>query len=330
MKAKEVIFSIISIIVGLFFIATAILKILSINEFELYIYSYGIFSYTLCTLFARCLIAFEMCAGLCLILKWWYKLAWWLLQLSLVAFTIFLIFAQLRGDSNCHCLGDFVELNPMQSMIKNIAIMLILIIVRNQGTWKFKFGAIVKPIVILIVASVPFIVSPPEVLYTKIYSTDRNINTEIFSKSLNDSSFTYCYPKIFPDYEFDTTTFAFEQKEFTLEGNNVVVMAHAGCKYCKLGVKKLAMFFRENDLDRSKCKVLIFGGPENVYNFIKETEGFGFEYRELYAVTSIEICDGEFPTFILTQNDSIIKSFGLLGLGESEITKHISSECSEY
>lgn len=328
MKAKEVIFSIIRIVIGLFFIATAILKILSINEFELYIYSYGIFNYTLCTLFARCLIAFEMCAGLCLILKWWYKIAWWLLQLSLLGFSIFLIFAHLRGDANCHCLGEFVELNPIQSMIKNIAIMLILIIVRNQDTWKFKYGAIVKPLVILAVAITPFIVTPPEVLYTKIYSTDRNINTTIFDKSLNDSSFVYCYPKIYPDYEFDTATFKFEPKDFKLEGNNVVMLAHAGCKYCKLGAKKLAMFFRENDLDRDKCKVLIFGGPENVYKFIAETEGYGFEYREIFADTSIKICDGEYPTFILMQNDSIIKSFGLQGLGESDIIEHIN-ECTE-
>ncbi|MBQ1731079.1 MAG: hypothetical protein II037_02615 [Bacteroidales bacterium] len=153
MKAKKIIFTIISVAIGLFFIASAILKIFTIKEFELYIYSYGIFNYTLCTLFARCLIAFEMCAGLCLALKWWYRLTWWLMQLSLLGFTVFLIFAQLRGDANCHCMGDFVELNPLQSMIKNFVIMALLLVIRNQENWNFRFEKIVKPLIVIIVAA---------------------------------------------------------------------------------------------------------------------------------------------------------------------------------
>ena len=329
MKAKETTLSIIRILIGLFFIATAVLKILSIKEFELYIYSYGILNYTLCTLAARCLIAFEMCAGLCLIMKWYYKLAWWLVQISLVAFTIFLIFAQLRGDTNCHCLGDFVELNPLQSMIKNIALMLVLLFVRNQESWNFKYGAAIKPAVMFVVALIPFIVAPPELLYGKIYTTDRNINTISFEKSLNDSSFMYCYPVIYPDYEFDSTTFVYDAKDFKIEGKNVIMLAHAGCKYCKQGAKRLALFFKENKLDRNKCKVLIFGGPENVYDFIAETEGYGFEYREINPVTSIEICDGQFPTFMLMQNDSIIKSFDLWGLEETTILDFLGDSGNE-
>lgn len=329
MKAKEVIFSIIRILVGLFFIATAVLKILSIKEFELYIYSYGLFNYTLCTLAARCLIAFELCAGLCLVLKWCYKFAWWLVQISLVAFTIFLIFAQIRGDANCHCLGDFVELNPLQSMVKNIAIMLILIFVRNLESWKFKYGAVIKPIVIIVVALVPFIVTPPELLYSKLYSTSRDINTVTLENSMNDSSFVYCYPKIYPDYNFDTTTYVAETKDFVLEGKNVVVLAHAGCKYCKQGIKRMAMFFKENKLDRDRCKILIFGGPENVYDFISETNGFGFEYREISPITSIEICDGKFPTFMLMQNDSLLKSFDLWGLEENTIVDFLEDYKTE-
>lgn len=328
MKAKQIIFAIIRIAIGLFFIASAILKIFTIKEFELYIYSYGIFNYTLCTLFARCLIAFEICTGLCLAFRWWYRLTWWLMQLSLLGFTIFLIFAQLRGDANCHCMGDFVELNPLQSMIKNFIIMSLLLVIRNLENWNFRFGALIKPLVILIVAAVPFIVAPPEILYKKLYSTDRNINTPIFEKALSDSTFYQCYPIIRPNYEYDSTTYVAEAKPMELVGKNVLMFAHAGCKYCREGAKRMAMFFRENKLDRNKCKVLIFGNypPLSTYEFIQATEGYGFEYREINPIVSLDIVDGEFPTFILMQNDSIVKSFDLWGLEESTIKEFLEPE----
>ncbi|MBR3799863.1 MAG: DoxX family protein [Bacteroidales bacterium] len=328
MKAKKIIFTIISVAIGLFFIASAILKIFTIKEFELYIYSYGIFNYTLCTLFARCLIAFEMCAGLCLALKWWYRLTWWLMQLSLLGFTVFLIFAQLRGDANCHCMGDFVELNPLQSMIKNFVIMALLLVVRNQENWNFRFEKIVKPLIVIIVATVPFIVAPPEVLYNKIYSSDRNINTPIFEKALTDSTFYKCYPIIRPNYEYDSTTFVAEDKPLELTGRNILMFAHAGCKYCREGAKRMSMFFRENRFDRNRCKIMIFGNypPLSTYEFIKETEGFGFEYRENNPITSLDIVDGEFPTFMLMQDDSIVKSFDLWGLEESTIKEFLEND----
>ncbi len=326
MKAKQIILSIIRIAIGLFFVATAILKILSIKEFELYIYSYGLFNYTLCTLIARCLIAFELCAGLCLALRWWYRLSWWILQISLVGFTIFLIFAQLRGDENCHCLGDFVELNPIESMIKNIAIMLILIFVRNQENWKFKFGKLIKPLIVIVVAAVPFIATPPELLYGKLYSTDRNINTVIFEKALTDSTFTNVYPRIHRNTEYDSTTFKTEYKDFNLKGKNVLIFALTECKYCHQGVKRLAMFCSENRIRRSNCKVLISGGAKGVLNFIKETDAYGFEFIEIPIVTSINIIDGKFPTFVLMENDSIIKSFDLWGLEENVITDFFKEE----
>ena len=327
MKAKRIIFTIISVAIGLFFIVSAILKIFTINEFVTYIYSYGI-NYTLSTLFARCLIAFEICVGLCLALKWWYRLAWWLMQISLLGFTIFLVIAQIRGDANCHCMGDFVELNPLQSMIKNFVIMGLLLVVRNQENWNFKFEKAIKPLIVIIVAIVPFIVSPPEVLYNKLYSSDRNINTPIFEKAMADSTLYNCYPTIRPNYEYDSTTFVTEQKPMELTGRNVIMFAHAGCKYCREGAKRMAMFFRENKLDRNKCKVLIFGNypPLSTYEFIKATESFGFEYREINPILSLDIVDGQFPTFLLMQNDSLVKSFDLWGLEESTITDFLVNE----
>lgn len=321
LKAQKYMTAILRIAIGIFFIFTAVLKIISIKEFEIYIYSYGIFNYALCTLFARCLIIFEILAGACMIFKSWYQLAWWTLQLSLLGFSVFLVFAYLRGDSNCHCLGDIIELNPMQSMMKNVALMIFMSLIKNQHNWHFKYENIIKPIVIVVIIALPFIVTPPEALHGMIYSSDRNINTTTFEKSLNDSTFTYLYPIVRRNEVFDSTTFKTTETELDLSGKNIAVFAHAGCKYCKQGVKKLAIFMRNNHIERQNAIIFIFGSDdESIYKFIQETESYGLEYRFINPITSIEIIDGKFPTFIMLKDSNIVKSFDLWGLDEKAIT----------
>ena len=145
---------------------------------------------------------------------------------------------------------------------------------------------------------------------------------------MTDSTFYKCYPIIRPNYEYDSTTFVAEDKPLELTGRNILMFAHAGCKFCREGAKRMSMFFRKNRLDRNRCKVLIFGNfpPLSTYDFIKGTEAYGFEYREIDPIISLNIVDGEFPTFILTQDDSIVKSFDLWGLEESTIKEFLEND----
>ena len=131
---------ILRVLIGAMFVTTAVLKLLSLDEFELYIYSFGIFSYVAVTVLARLLIAFELLMGLFLLLKQCYKQVWWLMFLSLIGFTSFLIYAALfRNDANCHCFGDFIELNPLHSLVKNGITMALLLCIRKESDYRFRF-----------------------------------------------------------------------------------------------------------------------------------------------------------------------------------------------
>ena len=50
----------IRILLGLMFIASAVMKVLSLDTFVIYVYSFKIFSFVLTEIAARLLIAFEM------------------------------------------------------------------------------------------------------------------------------------------------------------------------------------------------------------------------------------------------------------------------------
>ena len=81
----------------------------------------------------------ELLLGICLMSKMLYKYAWWLTQLMLLGFTFLLIYiAIFRNDTNCHCLGDFVELNPVASIIKNLVTMALLFLVKNEEDYQFS------------------------------------------------------------------------------------------------------------------------------------------------------------------------------------------------
>ena len=133
--------------IGLFFIVSAILKLLSIENFEIYIYSFNLLSFPLSGLAARCVIACELLAGVLLIIKVKYKWAWWLTLLMLVGFSFLLVYVILfRDDSNCHCMGDLVQMRPSLSLVKNLVTIALLLFVRKEEDYQFyldlrKYGS---------------------------------------------------------------------------------------------------------------------------------------------------------------------------------------------
>ena len=119
----------INIGIGSVFVIAAILKLISIDEFEIYIYSFNLLSFFLTTFVSRIIIAGEFVLGLFLILGINYKFTWRTTFITLILFTLFLIYVAIfRQDSNCHCFGELIQLNPLESIIKNLILIVFLII----------------------------------------------------------------------------------------------------------------------------------------------------------------------------------------------------------
>ena len=64
----------IRILLGIFFIVSAVMKVLSLDTFVMYVYSFQLFPLVLTEIVCRLLIGFEMLLGVMLILKLRYKL----------------------------------------------------------------------------------------------------------------------------------------------------------------------------------------------------------------------------------------------------------------
>ena len=121
------------------FIIAAILKLISIDSFEIYIYSFDILNFLFTTIFSRLLIAGELLIGIMFVFKMKYKLVWRTTLIIQILFTLFLIYIMIfRNDDNCHCFGDLIELSPLESIIKNVAIIGVLFLIKTTRLQDYK------------------------------------------------------------------------------------------------------------------------------------------------------------------------------------------------
>ena len=170
-------------LVGGVFIIAAILKLISIDEFEIYIYSFNIFSFLLTTFVSRIIIIGEFILGLFLILKINYKFTWRISLLTLTLFTLFLTYTAIfRQDSNCHCFGELIELSPLESIIKNVILILLLLLSQKSKDKRQKALSEVQSSKFFVLCSsffvlLVFIISPPDSIYKMLYSTEKEVSS---------------------------------------------------------------------------------------------------------------------------------------------------------
>ena len=296
---QKVIKFILRILIGGFFITTAILKLLSLDSFEIYIYSFNIFSFNLCAIIARLVIAAELLVGAFLIAKILYKPTWWLTLLMLVGFSFLLVYVAIfRQDSNCHCMGDLVELNPAYSIIKNLITIVLLFFIRKEEDYQFKGKKAVGIVLAVLALGVPFILFPTDATYNLFKKSDNNVNEKSFEQFMQDSV---------------------AQSLNIQEGNYVLGYLASGCKYCKLSAKKINTMVENNQLDTNKVVFIIWGGDESVQKFQKETEATHFRYAKINPIEAIQLVSGQFPTYVLVKDGKPVEAMDIRGLNDKKI-----------
>ena len=294
--------------IGGMFVIAAILKLMSIDEFESYIYSFNVLNFLLTSFVSRIIIAGEFILGLFLILKVNYKFTWNATMTVLILFTLFLIYVAIfRNDTNCQCFGELVELSPVESILKNVIAMILLSIDKwtNLKPQSSKFNAQSSKLKVqssLLIATstllIVFVVSPPDVIYNKIYSEEKEISSYVLQDSFDD------IVKI--NFENDTIVLDSTAVLETRVRNLMIAIVSSGCKYCHLGVKKLSMIMKRKGTDTGNVNVFIWGSDDGILNFIKETDTEDLSYWKINPRQAIEITYGRFPVFIWLEDGEIV------------------------
>ncbi len=117
-------------LVGAVFIVSAIAKLWSIGQFEVILIQQNIFSDRFIAAYsARGLVAVELIIGLCyfqpnLLRTFFIPFSFFLTS----AFTCYLAYIAVYTDytENCGCFGDLIQMSPIESIIKNIIILAVI------------------------------------------------------------------------------------------------------------------------------------------------------------------------------------------------------------
>lgn len=321
MNKEQLMKMMVRLLLGAMFLTAAILKLLSIDYFEIYIYSFNIFSFTLTTVVSRLLISVELLLGLGLILKIYYKQVWWLSMLMMVGFTLFLIYVIIfRNDDNCHCFGELVKLNPSESIYKNIVSIVLLLVVRKEDDYKFgtKSKKWIIGISLLVSIILSFVVFPMDTIYNKIVSKNKDINAVAFEEAIKD---TRTMSRLYFDKKNDSVVVRHDTLSVIDMSSDryIVSFISAGCNFCKLGAKKLSMIIENNEIDNRHLKFLVWGYDSDIVEFMNETNTAGYEYWFINPMKSLEITYGKFPTYIWIDDGQIVASGDLRDLEEKMI-----------
>ena len=303
-KTVTILKTILRIGIGAFFIASAILKLLSLSQFELYIYSFNIFNFMLSSLAARAVIACELLVGALLIVKIKYKAAWWLTLLMLIGFSFLLVYVIIfRNDSNCHCMGDLVEIKPSLSLVKNIVAIALMLCIRKEEDYRFRGRIAVLVGVCLAAIIPPFVLFPVDNIYNLFSKSDNlNYNETEFNALMADST----------------------MQEVSFEkGNYIVGVVSSGCEFCHTGCLKLSEIISHNQLDSDHVVYLIWGDSTSIRQFQTDTKSDSFRFIHISPIHAIHIVNGQFPTFLFIQDGDVQRTADLHQLTEKAVVSHL-------
>lgn len=290
---------VLKVILGLVFIFSAILKIVDLDPFEIYVYSYHFFSFNFSLIVARLAIILELVLGIGLVSNYFHKLFWWGSIMMLLGYTGLIIYAIVLGRTdNCHCFGDLLQLDPLRSLLKNLVLLLLFLFLyplegkRFRGQWPALFG------VVLLCTVAVFAVSPPDT-FTHDSDPERVLQRPLFEEAMHEDPLA--------SYGLD-------------QGKKVVGFFSSSCDYCRLAARKISLMQRFYGFPEQDVLYVFMGTEEGVRSFFAESESTEYPYF-IYdnPMALLKLADGKFPLIVMLQDGTVVHEYGLRNMDEEEI-----------
>lgn len=295
-------------LMGLLFCLSGVFKLVSIGEFELYVFSFGFVSFDTATILARGLVAGEIILGLGFISGCYYRLVCWICAFILGFFSVFLLWRMFLGDeSNCHCFGELLQMPPRWSLLKNVGFAIMLCAIWNQTkTLKWikpthvLYGAVGS---VLLVLTLVFSCNPPDVFVRK-HNQTQNIVKELLDK------------KTAADVRFS-------------EGRKIVCFYGTSCKYCVRCAKKINGIVERNKLNKTSFLFVFMETDQDmtskVATFFKEhIVDSSYPYTTLPPLDFLSLTNGSMPVVAFLDSGKLIKEYNYITLKEDEMVEFLS------
>lgn len=291
------------ILLGALFVLSSIAKLSSMEGFELYIFSFSFASFDLCSFAARFVVIAEFIMGLGLATGQYHRFFRALTALFLSAFSLFLLWRTAIGDTeSCHCMGDVVDMNPVQSLMKNLFLGVLLFVswTSEPKQWKCRKIALISACTAC--AAAVFAITPPDAFY-RLGRTSEDFSVEEFRPMADSLGLT--------------------------EGRKAICFYSAGCEHCRHSAAKMAGIIKRNNLSPEAFPVVFMQTHENQDSvstafFEEYGEGLHLPNSYLHPYTFLPLTNGSMPLVVLFEDGSLIKEYDYLSINEKEIAEFIN------
>lgn len=301
---------IIRIICGLVFVFSSVSKLVDLDSFDLYIYSFNQFSFDVVSILSRMLIIFEFTVGTFLLIGVYYKKTHFISIISLILFSIFVGYEIFIGsEENCNCFGDVIVLNPVQSLCKNILLIILLFFIRKHEPISFKYnhpaGKILSAGIVIFLG----VFFAPDFLYNDLEKSNNNFNLEIVSEESRKALSELKDSLIYID-------------------QSIICFFSSKCSHCKKAAKKISSFAKKYGVESN----VIYCFPEKskeVEDFINETNSNKLQYFTLKNKDFFKLADRSVPKIFLIENGLAVQTFGYRTFSEDLAIKFLTKKIKE-
>lgn len=289
-------------IIGAVFIFSGISKIPTLEQFGWTIVETTPLNWTLAEWSARILIGLELFLGVLFIFH--LKLKRIAIPVSLVLLSVFTIYLFLvikaHGSSgNCGCFGEAVPMTPLQSVYKNIAMLVVIVILYFiYIELKFKYSILAVVIALCVSVSVPFVFSP-----IFIYEKEKDINEPI------PLSILYQSEKNAPP------------TEELRKGKHVIVFMSLTCEYCRKAAKRIRIMKEKHP--ELPFYAVLNGHTDHLKEFFEDTKMNNVPYTMFNGANEFLLLSGEhgLPAIKWVKDTTIIRESNYITLDENDILK---------
>ncbi len=281
-------------LLGILFLFSATAKLIGIDAFEIYLFSFGWFSLGTAFLLARLVIVAEYVLGLLLLTNFYPRLAFWGSLAMLAGFSMFLTVLAVKGNhDNCNCFGELVNLNPVQSLLKNLGMLVLLLLSAGIRPFRFRHKGLWLALIILIPLATVFIVSPPDNWRYDSYARHELVNEPAFREAVDQGILPHS----------------------VVEGDHIVCLYSLKCQFCKMSAEKIMTLRARGEFPQSPIIAVIGRGEDtDTTPFLEET---GFAPDEIHFIEPadfLRITNGSFPVILVMHGDTIAETFNYRNL----------------
>lgn len=300
---KKIIFTTISVLLGLVFIFSGLTKLYPIELFELTFIDLGVANWYTAPVISRLMISFEFLLGLLLILNFSLRKFTLKATIAMVAvFTVYLIVQLiLEGNKgNCKCFGNVLMMSPLESIIKNLVMLAVAVVlyIWHKG-FNLRFKKIIAPVAVLVSLSLPFILNPPDFIVA-YQSQPETVGYKLKLDTLYNSS--------------DLKKPPMELRQ----GKHIIAFMSLTCKHCRIAAYKLHLIKKENP-DISIFFVLN-GDQKDITPFFDDTKAMNIPYMILLGRRFVDLAGYNMPCLLFINNSMVEQKTDYISLNYDEIS----------